>query len=247
MQKLHKSRQAVQKPKKTEVVLIRPSKKAKKSHASQIEVASWPTQKPAGKFKNSKPQDSHDNFRHLMEALPDEPVSASIDAPLDETGYRQIRKLEDDGEMKVFIRRVAQSCNMKVIDEGGLNGAVPFMSGTNGSSSFNEVKATLFAALLARSKDHWVAVKNSTDAPITAHSASLDLMGYVQVRSLRNAVQMVTFVKRMVESMGIKIVDTGGFDGLMGFYSKPDDSESFQRLVTEIKKAAYEHSWAELD
>jgi hypothetical protein len=173
----------------------------------------------------------------------------SIDASLDEEGFQRVAALDDEEEMKIFIRRVAESCSLKVVDEGGLNGAVAWFIGkkegeTENEASFDRLKTTLFTALLAASKDRWVTVKNMTKTD--GSSTPLDVLGYVQVRSLRSADEMVKFVKRMVESMGVRIVDKDGFDGLMHFYSKPDDSESYHKLVSEVKRAAYEHTWAEL-
>jgi len=190
-------------------------------------------------------QDADEGFTESFLSNWDSSEMPSLSASLDESGYKQIAALKNDDEMKVFIRRVARSCNMKVIDEGGLNGVVSWFSGVEDTSSFEELKVALFTALLAKSQDHWAAVKNMTG--VSANSATLDLVGYSQVRSMRSPKAMVEFVRRMIESMGIRITNDGGFDGMMHFYSEPDDMESFQRLMSEIKKATFEHSWAEME
>jgi hypothetical protein len=161
-------------------------------------------------------------------------------------GFAKERKLSNTEEMAMFIRRVAESCNMMFIDEGGLNGAVDwFKNPDDAGATFEKLKADLFRALLAASRDHWVTVKDVNG--ITADTATLDLLGYVQVRALRKKSQTIQFVKRMVAEMGIKITDMDGFNGVMVYYSEPDDSESFGRLSAEIKKAAYERKWAEME
>jgi len=170
----------------------------------------------------------------------------SFSASLDQAGFAKVQKLSNTEEMAMFIRRVAQSCNMVVIDEGGLNGAVDwFKNPDDAGTTFEKLKADLFKALLAASRDHWVSVKDVKG--ITAASATLDLLGYVQVRALRKKKETIQFVKRMVAEMGIKITDMDGFNGLMVYYSEPDDSESFGKLLAEIKKAAYERRWAEME
>jgi hypothetical protein len=168
-------------------------------------------------------------------------------AALDESGMKDVAAMKDDRAMKVFIRRVADSCSIKITQEGGLNGLVGYFIGKqNGDQpTMKELKEALFKALLAESKHHWAAVKSDTDT--TGDTAPLDMIGYCQVRALRKSREMVRFVRRMVNNMGIKITDNGGFDGMMSFYSEPDDSGSFMRLMSEIKRAAYEHSWAELE
>jgi len=168
-------------------------------------------------------------------------------AALDESGMKDVAAMKDDRAMKVFIRRVADSCSIKITQEGGLNGLVGyFVNKPNGDqATMKELKEALFKALLAESKHHWADVKSDTDT--TGDTAPLDMIGYCKVRALRKSREMIRFVRRMVNNMGIKITDNGGFDGMMSFYSEPDDSGSFMRLMSEIKRAAYEHSWAELE
>lgn len=166
-------------------------------------------------------------------------------ATLDDAGLNKVAAMKSDDDMKVYVRRVASSCHMKIIDEGGLNGVLGWFTGKEGDAKFEDLHVALFTALLAESKSHWVDVRNETG--ISGTTASLDLVGYAQVRALRNAKEMIKFVQRMIENMGIRITNKGGFEGLMAFYSEPDDSGSFQRLMSEIKRAAYEHSWAELE
>jgi len=172
----------------------------------------------------------------------------AITEGFDDEGFKKVVEQKDENEIKVYIRRVVSTCSMKVIDEGGLNGLVGWFGDAEEEGDtlhFSDLKKALFKALIGSSKDHWVAVKNVTG--ITSLTAPLDLVGYSQVRSLRSPKQMVKFVTRMVENMGVRITNMGGFSGMMKFYSEPDDMESFQKLMSEIKRAAYEHSWCELD
>jgi len=171
--------------------------------------------------------------------------STATNVALDESGMRKVAATKDDGEMKVFIRRVAASCNIKITNEGGLNGVVGWFNGKTADATFKELKEALFKALLAESKHHWADLKNGTDT--TGENAPLDMIGYCQVRALRKSREMTKWVRRMVNNMGLKITDSSGFDGMMNFYSEPDDSGSFMKLMAQIKRAAFEHSWAELE
>jgi hypothetical protein len=167
----------------------------------------------------------------------------SLSTTLDEAGFKKVAAEKNEKEMKTYIRRVAESCNMKVINEGGLNGAATWM--TEKTGSFLAIKKALFKALLAASKDHWVSLRNNTQ--FTGSNASLDYAGYAQVRALRSKKEMVIFVRRLIDHMGVRITDEGGFGGLISFYTDPDDSQSVLELIPEIKKAAFDHTWAELD
>lgn len=172
--------------------------------------------------------------------------STSLKATLDDAGFQKVVALNSTEEMKMYVRRVAHSCNLKVINDGGLNGAVTWFSNeTQATGGFKKLKSAFFEALLAPSKDQWVIAKQ--EPGVSGDSAPLDLVGYVQVRALRNAEQMVTFVRRMIENMGVKIINEDGFNGMMHYYSDPYDSEGFEKLMLDIKKAANAHSWAELD
>lgn len=171
--------------------------------------------------------------------------STAMTAALDESGFRKVAGMRSDSEMKTYVRRVAESCNMKITNDGGLNGLVGWLNGKDAEGSFGAIKKAMFKALLAASKDHWV---DATPARgITGESAPLNVIGYVQVRGLRKPKQMIQFLRRMIKNMGVRITDQDGFKGFVHYYSEPDDSESFQRLMTDIKKATFEHSWAELE
>jgi len=182
---------------------------------------------------------------HFFESFDAGDNSEGVSASLTDAGLKKVVATKSDEEMAIYIRRVAEKCDMRIIDDGGLNGAVGWFKRKEADATYDDLKAALFKSLLAESSKHWTAVRNQTG--LTAATASLDLVGYVQVRSLRSAKEMKKFVKRMVENMGIKIVNNGGFDGLLQFYSEPDNSGSFQKLMSEIKRASFEHSWAELE
>jgi len=166
--------------------------------------------------------------------------------PLTAVGFKKVRALHSIPKMKSFVGRVAEACDMKVIDEGGLTGTATFLNEFKGDLSLDNIKEALFKALMAASKDHWANVNVKGKDHITGNTAPLDVIGFVKVRALRKAEETITFVTRMVDHLGVKITDQAAFDNLMQSYSEPDDSLSFLSLMKEIKKATKQHTWAEL-
>jgi len=175
----------------------------------------------------------------------DEAHGLGATATLDKSGYSEVLALKSDAEMRNFIIRVAHSCQLKVVDEGGLTGAVPWFSGTTAEGSIENIKTALFTALLASSRDHWVSC--AIGDGLTGITAQPDVVGFVQVRALKDADEMVTFARRLIENMGVRIIDEGGFQGVMKYYSDPYIFQSFYDLQKEIKRAANTNSWAQID
>merc|ERR1719310_151645 len=62
---------------------------------------------------------------------------------------------------------------------------------------------------------------------------------------MRSDEEMKKFAKRVCEDMGVAIVDEGGFEGMVKFYSGTDNFQSYDRLQSEIKSAAdHPKTWA---
>jgi hypothetical protein len=165
------------------------------------------------------------------------------DASLDQAGYVQVSALQDDDEMKEFIMRMVEKYDCKVVEIGGLMGIVPWFSGTTSTQDIQKLEDTLLFAVLTRSKP-WLSYKNSDH--ITGDTAKLGFVGYVQVAAMRNDSEMKKFVRRVCKDMGVNVVDEGGFEGMVKYYSGTDNFQSYERLQSEIKSAANApHSWAE--
>jgi len=170
------------------------------------------------------------------------PVGKS--SSIDEDGYTKVANLEDDVEMEAFIRRVIDRYDCKVEDESGLMGIVPWFSGTTMKQSLVQLERVLLFAVLADGKP-WITFKNS--GGITGKNAPLDLNGYLEVAALRKDDEMKDFVRNLAESMGIKVLDEGGFEGMIKYYSGSSTFQSFERLQSELESAkAAPHSWAAL-
>jgi hypothetical protein len=163
-------------------------------------------------------------------------------ASLTEEGYREVAKLKDDVEMKNLIVRVIENYDCKVVDAGGLNGFVPWFSGTTSTESLAQLENALLFAVLADGKP-WISYRNT--AGITGANAPLDLQGYVMIACVRNDQEMRTYARRICKNLEIKIIDEGGFEGMIKYFSGAATFQSFETLESELKAAAKApHSWA---
>lgn len=164
-------------------------------------------------------------------------------ASLDQAGYAQVAAVKDDQEMKEFVQRVIEKYDCRVENMGGMMGIVPWFSGTTSTQNIQALEDTLLFAVLTRSKP-WLSYKNSDH--VTGDTAKLGFVGYVQVAAMRNDYEMKKFVRRVCHDMGVKVVDEGGFEGMVKFYSGTDNFQSYDKLQDEIKSAANApHSWAD--
>lgn len=166
-------------------------------------------------------------------------------ASLDEAGYKQVARLKDDEEMHQYILRVIAEYDCKVAFDGGLSGIVPWFSGTTEVQSFAKLQEVLLFAIIADPKHAWLQYRNT--ARVNGANAELSLQGYVQVAALKSTSEMKKFGKRMCESLGVNIVNEGGFEGMINYYSGAEHFQSYERLVSEIKSAAKApRSWAQV-
>jgi hypothetical protein len=162
---------------------------------------------------------------------------------LDDAGYKTVAKLKDDKEMADFILRMIEKYDCKVEEIGGLMGIVPWFSCVTSTQDIAKLEATLLYAVLTYTKHPWLSYKNSDH--ITGDTAKLGFEGYVQVAAMRSDTEMKKFVRRVATDMKVDVVDEGGFEGMVKFYSGTDNFQSYDKLQSEIKSAANApHSWA---
>jgi len=163
-------------------------------------------------------------------------------AAMDQAGYAQVAAMKDDSEMTDFVLRMVDKYDCRVEEMGGLKGIVPWFSGTTTEQSLEKLESTLLYAVLTYSHP-WLTYKNSDG--VTGDTAQLNFVGYVQTAALRSDVQMKKFVRRVCQDMKVKIVDEGGFEGMVKYYSGTDNFQSYDGLLSEVKSAANApHSWA---
>jgi len=83
----------------------------------------------------------------------------------------------------------------------------------------------------------------NVSAVIAAHrnawNSDLDERGYQAIATLKDSAQMETFVRRVVEFLGLEVKDEGGLQGLIPFYSGEKSIQSFEKLVVELEYTAH--------
>merc|ERR1719326_1536201 len=118
--------------------------------------------------------------------------------------------------MTVFIRRVAESHHLRVVDEGGLQGFAHFYAART-SGSFSRLAQELDDA--AKVSSGWL---SSNKKGPTGLSASLDESGCKALQAAhlpKGSQEMPIFIRRVAESRLYGIGDEGGLQGFAKYYS----------------------------
>lgn len=172
----------------------------------------------------------------IQGSLADKDTGLGAAAHLDEAGYNEVLQMKNNYEMEVFVRRTVESLNLAVVDEKALKTSVPWLSGEAGSSTFGNLKGKILNML--GKPNAWVSDPNAPPPPMKGADAPLSEEGMVFASNLRSNIEMVSFINRVADSMGLKVVNTGGPEGLAPFFSGDKQVGTLQSLRQEIHKAA---------
>jgi len=178
------------------------------------------------------------------------------EAPLNEEGYLTVAKLENNADMTIFVRRLAKHLNLYVRDQGALAGMVPHFSGVRGYQTFFALKQELLATaaiphtwLVEDDSRHSSYVTKFTKSFVGSYlwdgrTAPLNNVGYLAIARLKDKVQMVQFVRRVVEDMGLYVSDEGKLNGFVKYYSGSQGVQNFAKLRYELIGAVRDlESW----
>jgi len=122
-------------------------------------------------------------------------------------------------------------------------GMVPWFSGTAASQTFQMLEESLLFAVITHTNSPWLVFKNTRD--VHGANADLNFFGYVEIAFQKDQKEMEIFVRRLIDKMGVKIVNEGGFQGMVKYYSGIDNVQDFEKLVQEIRSAPHApRSWA---
>jgi len=162
-------------------------------------------------------------------------------APLDEAGYEAVASLKSDDDMEMFVRRVIDAYDCKIVNQASFMSTVPWFSGTTNVQSFEKLQETLLYQVLSPTGNPWLAYKNSDET--TGTNAELSFMGYVEVAATRRQAEVVSFARRVCEKLGVQIVEESGLQDMLKRHSDPN--MNYSKLEQEISNAADNaHSWA---
>merc|ERR1719160_631905 len=70
--------------------------------------------------------------------------------------------------------------------------------------------------------------------------AALDEKGYKAVAKLKSNKEMEAYVRRVLNKLGLHVVDEGALKGVVPYYSGKKSTQSYAKLVEEIKQVRQE-------
>jgi len=164
----------------------------------------------------------------------------SVSTSLDEKGYKQIANYKSDAQMRVFMRRVIGQIGLNISDEEEFRRVVPYYSGSKSVQSY--------AALVEELSDperssHWV--RPADEHP--GSSVALTEDGYHRVAMLKSDEEMEKFIRRLVNSMSLKVIKDDGLEGVVPWYSGTQNTQALANLHDEIVRAVNARSWVAAD
>merc|ERR1740130_1981742 len=84
--------------------------------------------------------DDDDDLGYVVRTLPALP---NEDYPVTEEGYQKVAALHNDSEMNQFVWKVLDADNVRVTNQGELNGLIPWFSGTEATQSLAQLRVEL--------------------------------------------------------------------------------------------------------
>jgi hypothetical protein len=127
--------------------------------------------------------------------------------------------------MVSFIKRVGESRDLQVTNEGSLSGFAKYYSGETSSSSFQHLVDELNG--VAKLHDGWL--KNGLGA-----SASLNDGGYRQVATQGSSAQLAAFIRRVIRAHGLVVANEGSLAGFANYYHAQKGQITFNHLIQEL-------------
>lgn len=166
----------------------------------------------------------------MLDAIAATDLGPGTTVTLDEEGYQKVAQLNDHQQMEFFIRRLVSQMGLRVIDQGGLHGFVPFFFGDDHTQTYEDLTKEVNKA--GHDDKLWV-----TDHASGA-SAPLNQDGYDNVVALANNREMSEFVHRVASNLGLTVTDEGGLSGVAEWHSGDKDQQTFKDLQGELINAS---------
>lgn len=191
---------------------------------------------------------SHREVDHLRSTIKGTAFT-SFTRKMKEGIFYTIASINDDVGMSEFIKTMIQEVGGEVVDEGGLQGIVPYYTGSKALQTFSRLMEEL--AAIAGLSDGWIRMSHLArfKALEMAYGpeffpggvgkvATLNEEGYQAVAFTRRSPEMVKFVHRAAAEFGYFVVDSGGLSGLVPFFSGECRTRSFTELIKELHEVS---------
>jgi len=175
-------------------------------------------------------------------------------AALDHVGFQDVLKANDAFQMAQFVRRCVRQEGLLVANEPGLAFFAERCISSEGPRQFETLSMEIFAA--AGLDDSWVIVFKAGEEELK-HSdflvnfgpvlkpqqgkgltAPLDTEGYETVSRLQNFAEMNVFIHRVINHLGLVVIDRWGLLGIVPWYDGERSTQSFSTLTQEILSIA---------
>jgi len=169
-------------------------------------------------------------YHTMLDAIAGTDLGPGTTVGLDEEGYQKVAQLNDHQQMEFFIRRLVSQMGLRVVDQGGLHGFVPFFFGEEHTQTYEDLTREVNKA--GHDDKVWV-----TDHASGA-SAPLNQDGYENVVALANNREMSEFVQRVASDLGLTVTDEGGLSGVAEWHSGDKDQQTFKDLQGELINAS---------
>lgn len=166
----------------------------------------------------------------------DQDTGLGSSVALNQDGYVAVLQLKNTHELEAFMRRTADDLHLTVVDQRGFKDFI-FQLGAEGSPpSFGDLKGIILNLL--GMPDAWVVDPNEPSPTSRGRDAPLSEDGYKFTVDLRSNHEMVSFIDRVVNDMGMVVTNHGGVEGLAPYFSGDKQVGSFRGLRSEIERAA---------
>jgi len=180
-------------------------------------------------------------------------------AALNEAGYQSVAALKRDDEMSDFITRVIHSGHGHITPgrEDELRGLTQWYSGTYAVQAYQTlveelaVKDWVNGFVLGPHQPHptqdagvFAQMNATTKGVLVASKAALDMTGYQEVVSLQNDRAMGAFIERLLLAGNATVTDHVRLASFAQWYSGVKATQSFQKLVFELKNAGWASGFA---
>jgi len=182
----------------------------------------------------------HDGERLGGQSAAGTNMTLSVSTSLDEKGHKQVANYKSDVQMRIFIRRVLGQLGLNISDEEEFRRVVPYYSGAKSVQSY----AALIEELSdAERSGHWL--KPADEHP--GSSVALTEDGYHRVAMMKSDEEMEKFIRRLVNSMSLKVIKDDGLEGVVPWYSGTQNTQDLAKLHDEIVRAVNVRSWVATD
>jgi hypothetical protein len=171
-------------------------------------------------------------------------IASGATARLSEAGYAQIARLRNDGQMKTFIRRVIKDMGLLALEDGPVNGLVPYYSGSKQTQSYQKLTRELqkistgpcsWLAPLAGGGEEFKKLKQAR-ADDMGCTVELGESGYARLAGRKSDTDMATFINRVISDMGLRALSENPIHGIAPYYSGANAVQNLGSLKRELQK-----------